>query len=144
MFVYILYHTFGSLSRGFSKLFEEFFGFRVLSSVCNHFSVWQRFIYPPLDYIYIIPPNAQKVNMECCTNFSRLFCATCSAPGPRMAKRGSFLPHAALTDGVHYGRLRLHRPRRDLPQHPRHIRQSVRWHIPRHTHRPRLRHIPSV
>ena len=56
--MYLLYHTFGGLSRGFLKFFQKIFS-ELLARCCRI----DRFVFPPpLDYVFIIPQSNRKVN----------------------------------------------------------------------------------
>lgn len=56
--MYLLYHTFGGLSRGFLKFFQKIFS-ELLARCCRI----DRFVFPPpLDYVFIIPQANRKVN----------------------------------------------------------------------------------
>lgn len=56
--MYLLYHTFGGLSRGFLKFFQKIFS-ELLARCCRI----DCFVFPPpLDYVFIIPQANRKVN----------------------------------------------------------------------------------
>ena len=56
--MYLLYHTFGGLSRGFLKFFQKIFS-ELLAQCCRI----DRFVFPPpLDYVFIISQSNRKVN----------------------------------------------------------------------------------